>query len=56
MNNKDRSKLLELARTSIEYYLDNKKQYTLDNQINPIFLAISVPRLNNSSVYFSNNS
>ena len=38
MNKKDRSQLLDLARKSIEYYLNHKKHYILDNQNNPIFL------------------
>lgn len=38
MNNKDRLQLLIIARKSIEYYLDQKKQFTLDNQSNPIFM------------------
>ena len=38
MNNKDRSQLLDLARNSIEYYLNHKRLYTLDNQNNPIFM------------------
>ena len=38
MNNKDRSQLLDLARKSIEHYLNQKKQFLLDNQNNPMFL------------------
>ncbi len=38
MNNKDRSQLLIVARKSIEHYLNQKKQYTLDNQNNPNFM------------------
>ena len=38
MKNKDRSQLLDLARRSIEYYLNQKKQYTLDYQNNFIFM------------------
>ncbi len=38
MNSKDRSQLLDLARRSIEYYLDHSTQYSLDNHDNPIVL------------------
>jgi len=38
MNIKDRSQLLDLARKSIEYYLEYKKKYTLKNQNNSVFM------------------
>ncbi len=38
MNIKDRSQLLDLARKSIEYYLESNNNYTLENQNNSIFM------------------
>mgnify|MGYP005635967473 CR=1 FL=1 len=38
MNKKDKAELLDLARTSIEYYLNFKKHYILDNPDNHTLL------------------
>lgn len=38
MNNKDRSQLLDIARKSINYYLDHKKHYILKPPDNTVFM------------------
>ncbi|NQT65844.1 MAG: AMMECR1 domain-containing protein, partial [FCB group bacterium] len=37
MNNIERSQLLDLARKSIEHYLDRKEQFILKNYDNSVF-------------------